>query len=256
MMKTACRRLAPIAAALAMLATLVAAAPSFAGPLNPDHIPSISIRMGESDTAPQWRYAPGVDRFRATDANGGGYEMTSSSGKTDIFGGNATVEILELQFDPDPFVLNNILVTNNTASTQIFTAFVGLPVPPMGAPNIIKGNVRTDVIDGGLDGATIASMPGFPIYAAVVDFLPVVATLQNDPFTLTAPVGMSAGSNASFGPQPSGVPVTNNIGIQLRFTLTAGDTASILSRFDVVPEPSGAGLALVGAALVLRRRRR
>ena len=42
------------------------------------------------------------------------------------------------------------------------------------------------------------------------------------------------GASASFGPLLNGVPVTSYIGIQLRFSLTPGDSASFLSRFDVV----------------------
>jgi hypothetical protein len=158
------------------------------------------------------------------------------------------VRIEELQFNPDPFVLNNILVTNNSASTQIFTAFVGLPTTFV-APNVITGSVRTSVIDGGLDGATVATVSGQALYQAQID-LTTVASLQSHPFSVTAPVGGSITASASFGPTANGVPVTSSIGIQLRFSLTPGDTAAILSRFDVVvPEPTSA--ALIGAALAL-----
>ena len=77
---------------------------------------------------------------------------------------------------------------------------------------------------------------------------------------LSAPPANTASSAASFGPIVNAVPVTSNIGIQLRFSLTAGDTASILSRFDVVaiPEPTtfalGAVVLLFVAAGYLRRR--
>jgi hypothetical protein len=62
-----------------------------------------------------------------------------------------------------------------------------------------------------------------------------------------------------FGPTPSAVPVTSNIGIQLRFSLTPGDTLSISSRFDVkrIPEPASAAVIGLGLALVaggIRRR--
>jgi hypothetical protein len=83
-----------------------------------------------------------------------------------------------------------------------------------------------------------------------------VATLQDDPFSLVALSGLSNTASAAFGPSPNGVPVTSNIGIQLRFSLTAGDSASILSRFDVldpivrVPD-AGSSAALVAIAVPL-----
>jgi hypothetical protein len=156
------------------------------------------------------------------------------------------VKILDLDFNPDPFVLNNILVTNTTASTQIFSVTVGLPTS-FGAPNLISGNITTSVIDGGTDGATVSTVTGQPIYKAQIDFN-TVATMQNDPFSVTTP-GSSAAS-ATFGPLLNAVPVLNNIGIVLTFQLTAGDTAAILSRFDVaVPEPSTIALAVLVGAL-------
>ncbi len=160
--------------------------------------------------------------------------------------------VSQLEFDPDPFVLNNILITNTTNATQIYTVTVTLPTTFPG-PNIISGNVRSDVIDGGGDpGATLASVTGFPVYSAQIDFA-TVATLQNDPFSVVAPPAGSASSPASFGPSINAVPVTSNIGIMLRFSLTAGDTASILSRFDVVaiPEPASFTLLLVAALVAV-----
>jgi hypothetical protein len=148
--------------------------------------------------------------------------------------------------------LNNILVTNTTTSTQVFSAFVGLPTT-FGAPNTISGNVLTAVIDGGTDGATVATVSGQPIYQAQIDGT-TVATLQNDPFSVVAPPTDTNSAGASFGPTANLIPVTSNIGIQLRFTLTAGDTASIVSRFDVVPEPA-ASLGLGGMVLLAITRR-
>jgi hypothetical protein len=44
--------------------------------------------------------------------------------------------------------------------------------------------------------------------------------------------------------------VTSSIGIQLRFMLSPGDTAAILSRFDVVPVPEPSTLLLSALGLV------
>ena len=85
--------------------------------------------------------------------------------------------------------------------------------------------------------ATVLRSQHFPvrrIYQAQIDFS-TVASLLSDPFTLSAAPGNSATASSTFGATPSGVPVTSSIAVQLRFTLSPGDTASILSRFDVVP---------------------
>ena len=227
----------------------------YAGELTPGQFPTITIKIEDGPAAPGWSHTPSANQYRpATDASGG-YALTSPS-EHEILNNRAHVRIAGLQFDPDPFVLNNILVTNTTNAPQVFSAFVGLPTS-FPAPNLISGVIQTSVIDGGFDGATLATAGGTPIYQAQIDFA-TVGTLQSDPFSLTAlPAGTNSAS-ASFGPIGSSVPVNTNIGIQLRFSLTPGDTAAILSRFDVVvPEPSSAVMIGIGlAALMARPRRR
>jgi len=216
----------PFCAALVLaVATIGGASQAFAGTIK---FPEIAISI-EGNPAPAWNYSPSAGDYRQ--ATGGGYEL-SGSPEFDILNNWAHMSIESLQWDPDPFVLNNVLVTNTTTATQIFSVFVGLPTT-FAAPNSISGNVRTSVIDGGDDGATVATVASTALYQAQIDAV-TVATLHDHPFSLIAP---SAGSNtafASFGPLLSGIPVTSTIGIQLRFSLSAGDTASILSRFDVV----------------------
>jgi hypothetical protein len=235
-------------AALALSFILSAGTQSFAGPIVGEKVPTISIKIEDSPTAPSWIYSPAASEYRpATDADGG-FELPVPR-EFNILENRARVRIEEFQFDPDPFVLNNILVTNTTTTTQIFSAFVGLPTT-FPAPNFISGNVRTNVIDGGNDGATVATTSPTALYQAQIDGT-TVATLQNHPFALSAPVAGSNTAAASFGPTVSAVPVTSNIGIQLRFTLTPGDTAAILSRFDVTAIPEPASIALIGLGLAL-----
>jgi hypothetical protein len=223
-----------------------------------DIVPPIITISADGFGGPAWEYSPALEVLENLPDRG--RKLGIPTARMHIQGNRASVVIEELAFDPDPFVLNNILITNTTTSTQIYT--VGLALPTVfGGPNLISGNVRTDVIDGGGGpGATIASVTGFPIYAAQIDF-GTVATLHNDPTSVTALAGGSASLPASFGPTVNPIAVSSNIGIQLRFSLTAGDTASILSRFDVapVPEPSALGLAALGmglATIVAWRRRR
>jgi hypothetical protein len=196
-------------------------------------LPSIVIQSGVgADTV---TYSPTAGDFTPK-GDGGDFEL---SNEADVPGvPSASVTVKELEFNNDPFVLNNFSVTNNLTTPQIFTVFVGLPTT-VAAPNVITGSILTSVIDGGLDGAAITTLPGQPLYKAEVDLAPVPgATLQNSPFSVIAPAGGIASLGASFGPL-AGPAVTSSIGIQLQFTLTPGDTASILSRFDVVPGTGG-----------------
>jgi PEP-CTERM motif-containing protein len=246
-MNTSRRSLFVCCAAIAVSYIFAAgSAQLFAGPINAGQVPTLRIVTEDLPNA-SWTYSPAATEYRVAQDADGGYELVGTR-DIDILNGRAHVRIEELQFDPDPFVLNNILVTNTTTSTQIFSAFVGLPTTFI-APNFISGNVRTSVIDGGQDGATIATASPTSIYQAQIDGT-TVATLQNHPFSVIAPAGGSNTASASFGPTLNAIPVTSNIGIQLRFSLTPGDTASILSRFDVeaVPEPATVVLVVVGLA--------
>jgi hypothetical protein len=238
-----------------LLATLALSANwsgAFAGVLTSDNLPTMTWSIEGAPLEAPWRFAPTLDMFAPL--QGGGYQMTSSP-TFDILGGRATITIETLAFDPDPFVLNNILVTNNTGSTQIFSAFVGVPTS-FGAPNLISGAIDIAVIDGGTDGATAASVNPTAIYQAQIDGV-TVETLLDHPFSLVAGSGGTNSADATFGPTVSGIPVNSNIGIQLRFSLTAGDTVSILSRFDVVAVPGPGAIALLGVAgLSIRARRR
>jgi hypothetical protein len=246
-MKSAPRSLFVCAAIAVSFLFAAGSAQLLAGPIVADQVPTVTIKIDDGPNAPSWTYSPSANDFRPAQDPGGGYELIAPRA-FDILTNRAHVHIEGLQFDPDPFVLNNILVTNTTTSTQIFSAFVGLPTT-FGAPNFISGNVRTSVIDGGMDGATVATAAPTALYQAQIDGT-TVATLQNNPFSVIAAAGGSNTASASFGPSLGAVPVTSNIGIQLRFSLTAGDTASILSRFDVVdiPEPASVVLVAVGLA--------
>lgn len=240
-----------IVAALVLFSLAAAAATSQAGTINAGNLPTITVD-DEGFAGPPWQYSPALDVLQNLPDHG--RKLGVPTALMHIQGNRADVVIDELEFDPDPFVLNNIMITNTTATTQIYTVGIALPTTFPG-PNTISGNVRTDVIDGGgAAGATVATVAGFPIYAAQIDFTNV-ATLQNDPFSVTAPPAGSNSSAASFGPSANAMAVASNIGIQLRFSLTSGDTASILSRFDVVPEPASFGLSVMGVLIIVGSRR-
>jgi MYXO-CTERM domain-containing protein len=162
--------------------------------------------------------------------------------------------------NPDPFVIANIVVTNNTLSTQTFSITVNLPVGAIVPSSLIGGSITGTVTDLNGDGATVASVAGSSIYSALIDGN-TVATLMDDPFSVSAgSFGSAVVGPQSFGdPIPSmvGPAVNNTIGITLEFTLSAGDAASFTSIFVAeVPGPGGLALLAVAGVVGGRRRRR
>src|SRR5262245_64488229 len=83
---------------------------------------TISVQIVENPSN-TWSYTPPATSYAADGS--GGYDLVGQP-EFDILQNRAHIKIEDVQFNNDPFVLNNILVTNTTTSTQIFSAFVGL----------------------------------------------------------------------------------------------------------------------------------
>lgn len=174
-----------------------------------------------------------------------------------------TIDSWTAQLKVDPFVTNNIVVTNNTAFTQTFIATVLLPIPAFAYDTVIFSSVGvtvtdsngngvmtfdqnggTDIYQGLVDGSNVLPLnpPGLPIDLA--DCLPFV----NPGCSATGSDGI-----ASLGVTPG---LATQIGITLTFDLSAGDSAGITSRFEIVPEPGTAMLfasGLFGLGIARRR---
>ena len=166
--------------------------------------------------------------------------------------------------DTDPFINNTIAVTNTSGSTNTYTFIVVLPTIAITGGSFMGGSIGGSVNDSNFSGAaTLASAAGSPVYTGLIDGVGAPgATMYNDPFT-SAPVPFAGGTSilpaTSFGlPGPTfpGPDVAGSIGIQLKFTLTAGDSAAITSFFIVEPVPAPAALALLGLAGIAGPRRR
>jgi len=155
-----------------------------------------------------------------------------------LLSGDIILDSWTATFKEDPFVTNNIVVTNNTAVTQTFIATVLLPIPVFNYDEIINSSVGVTTTDSNGDGSIIVGRAHD-------------AASDDAGCTAVAAIGTAS--------QPVAPGVANQIGITLTFTLSAGDSAGITSRFEiiqVIPEPGTASLLGLGLVMLAVRRRR
>jgi hypothetical protein len=160
----------------------------------------------------------------------------------------------------------NLLISGNLAVENQFLNGVDvqlevlLPVASGGPDSLAAGSAAIGLTTDG-DGGSLVSLPNTAVWRAMIDgaFIGPTASLFHDPFDLTHTGLGSSSADANFG-LPGGIgagAVASSIGIDINFTLSSLDQASITSVLNVVPVPGPGGLLVFAAAgLVIRRRRR
>jgi hypothetical protein len=232
-----------------------------AGMIGLDRSPAVFLSIEDLSGTQLWTNRPAIAESHSASRDGWGLPPGLAHVIIDS-PGHAPMGQTAGRGVPDLSILHNLQVSNDSAGILIFDFVSTEPVPGgFAAPNFIRGTITTSVIDGGVDGATLSNVADIPIYNAQIDGT-TVRTMQSQPgntFELIAPIAGSTAASESFGFEPNAVPVNvgGEIGIRLRFTLTPGDSAAILSRFDIsaVPEPASLYAFAVALAVVGIRRK-
>jgi hypothetical protein len=201
-----------------------------------DYLPTITAETVEAGGV-VYTYEGALEEFEVEETK---FKLKDEL-STDTGYGIITLE--ELEFDPDPFVFVSQLVYNNTASPQTYVLQIDQPAYLATPSSQVYGSVVVSLLDEANDGASLT------IDGIEVD------TLLDDPYTLTAPTTVNSGLQ-QFGFDPYGAGVASNIAIQIEFTLSAGDSATVQGSFEVIPEP--ASMVLIGitaSAFIFIRRR-
>ena len=163
-----------------------------------------------------------------------------------------------------PFIIGNMVLTNTGTTTQDFFVDLVLPLSGTISHSYVGASVSASVTDLNGNGATLSSLEGDGMFAAITAF---GGPSESRAGTLLTAATLSAGPSASasflpasFGtPIPSQLhgPVSENIAVKFRFSLTAGDSAAFTSIFMVEAVPAPGAIAILGlAGLTASRRRR
>ena len=169
-----------------------------------------------------------------------------------------TLNTLGLAFNADPAVSLEFSVRAGAFGTNFTITSATISFDPINDP-IAYATAGVTVTDRNSNGATLTGLlPNGKAYQAIFNNqLPAWATLITGPVVAPATGSKSASDRSPPGAgnwASVGYPVSM-MSSQFKFNLTALDSASGTSNFEVIPEPATLGLIALGCLGLLRRRR-
>jgi hypothetical protein len=170
-----------------------------------------------------------------------------------------TLDSMMVELKEDPFVTNNLTLTNTTSSTQTFIVSVLLPITAFAYDATIASSVGVTVTNNLSTSVAASSVSPDGIYTGTVNGSGILTLMPHLTTVTCGTTGCSTtSSDLSAVPQLAAGPgVATSIGIILKFSLSAFDSVAITSRFEIisVPEPSALLLLVVGLPALAYARR-
>lgn len=233
-----------LATAVAMASALGTTAPlahaSSSAPVLPSWDAWLSVNVGST---------AGEDLLAPSSLNDGSNDF-SFAGATTAAGQYAIG--WNLLVNPDPFIDGSITVTNLSSSAQNFTVNLSLPVTPAFGPGLMGGSIDATVTDLNNSGsATLQPQGGAsnPIYFGRIDGSSVLLMFAQ----VLNCSGVGCSANSGEAQMPPSIPVAgvnSSIGTRLVFNLSAGDSVTFATHFEVTPVPLPASAWLLGSAVL------